>query len=277
MKKSLLFITFLTSSIFLSAQTTFSTFHDFSGKTILGDSIDFSIFYGKKVMVVNTASLCGYTHQYTDLQQLYEGYQQYDFEIIGFPCNDFSNQEPDYDSTIYDFCQSYNVTFQMMSKIATVSADTAPVYKWLQRADLNGVADASVAWNFNKFLIDESGHWVRHCLSPVSPLDTSITNWIMSPSALSVEDKLRFTHLTVFPNPANGRVNFSYQLLTPEVVTHTLTDITGRVVYSETQLKSNGVIKSSIDLAANSLSAGVYMINIKVAEQVFSKKLVVLE
>ncbi len=276
MKKSLLLIVFLTGSIFISAQT-LNTFHDYSAATIQGDTIDFSIFYGKKVMVVNTASLCGFTHQYTDLETLYENYQQYDFEIIGFPCNDFSNQEPGLDSTIEHFCEGYNVTFQMMSKIATVSADTAPVYKWLQRADLNGVADASVAWNFNKFLIDESGHWVRHCLSPVSPLDTSITNWIMSPSVLSVEEKFSLTHLSVFPNPANGRVNFSYQLLTPEVVTHTLTDITGRVVYSETQLKSSGLVKSSVDLDANSLSAGVYLINIKVSGQVFSEKLVVLE
>ena len=164
-----------------------------------------------------------------------------------------------------------------MSKIATVSADTVPVYKWLQRADLNGVQDVSVSWNFNKFLIDEAGHWVRHYDAPTSPLDTAITNWIMSPSVLSVEDNLRLTNLSVFPNPASGRVNFSYQLLTPEVVTHTLTDITGRVVYSETQLKSAGLIKSSVDLAANSLSAGVYLINIKVAGQIFTEKLVILE
>ncbi len=276
MKKLLLLIIAISTSISLSAQT-FSTFHDFSGETILGDSIDFTIFHGKKVMVVNTASLCGYTHQYTDLQELYANYQQYDFEIIGFPCNDFSNQEPGYDSTIYDFCQSYNVTFQMMSKIATVSADTVPVYKWLQRADLNGVQDVSVSWNFNKFLINEAGHWVRHYGAPTNPLDTAITNWIMSPSVLSVEDNFRLTNLSVFPNPATGKVNFSYQLLTPEVVTNTLTDITGRVVYSETQLKSAGLIKSSVDLAANSLSAGVYLINIKVAGQIFTEKLVILE
>jgi glutathione peroxidase len=276
MKKSLLLSIALSSSILLSAQT-LSTFHDFSGKTILGDSIDFSIFHGKKVMVVNTASLCGYTHQYADLQELYANYQQYDFEIIGFPCNDFSNQEPGYDSTIYDFCQSYNVTFQMMSKIATVSTDTVPVYKWLQRANLNGVQDASVSWNFNKFLIDEAGHWVRHFEAPTNPLDTAITNWIMSPSVLSVKDKLSVSDLSVFPNPSNGNVCFSYQLVSPEEVTHTLTDISGRVVFSETQLKSSGLIKSSVNLVVNSLSAGVYLINIKVSGQVSSKKLVVIE
>jgi glutathione peroxidase len=192
-------------SIFTFSQT--RTFHDYKGQTITGPNLNFSNFYGKKVMVVNTASFCGWTYQYETLQDLYDQYKQYNFEIIGFPCNDFSNQEPGSDSTIYDFCTGiYSITFQMMSKVSIVSHDTAEVYKWLQRADLNGVADAHVTWNFNKFLIDEAGHWVRHFTNLTEPFDTAITNWIMSPSVLpdtnatgvtepsAIAMKIRFNH-----------------------------------------------------------------------------------
>jgi glutathione peroxidase len=162
------------------------TFHSYEAKTILGDTINLSQYYGKKVMVVNTASFCGFTPQFEDLENLYLQYNTYNFEIIGFPCNDFSNQDPHSDSVILDFCtDNYNVTFQMMSKVEVVTGDTAPVYKWLQRGDLNGVSDAQVAWNFNKFLIDEAGHWVRHFGSATLPGDTAITNWILSPSVIS--------------------------------------------------------------------------------------------
>ncbi len=162
------------------------TFHSYEAKTILGDTINLSQYYGKKVMVVNTASFCGFTPQFEDLENLYLQYSAYNFEIIGFPCNDFSNQDPHSDSVILDFCtDNYNVTFQMMSKVEVVTGDTAPVYKWLQRGDLNGVSDAQVAWNFNKFLIDEAGHWVRHFGSATLPGDTAITNWILSPSVIS--------------------------------------------------------------------------------------------
>jgi glutathione peroxidase len=162
------------------------TFHSYEAKTILGDTINLSQYYGKKVMVVNTASFCGFTPQFEDLENLYLQYSAYNFEIIGFPCNDFSNQDPHSDSVILDFCtDNYNVTFQMMSKVEVVTGDTAPVYKWLQRGDLNGVSNAQVAWNFNKFLIDEAGHWVRHFGSATLPGDTAITNWILSPSVIS--------------------------------------------------------------------------------------------
>lgn len=161
------------------------TLHAFNAKTILGANLDFSTLYGKKVMIVNTASYCGYTYQYEDLQSLYDMYKDSNFTIIGFPCNDFSNQEPGSDSLINEFCTDiYGITFQMMSKVAVVSQDTAPIFKWLQRADLNGVADVSVNWNFNKFLIDEAGHWVRHFTNLTEPFDTAIVNWILSPSVL---------------------------------------------------------------------------------------------
>jgi glutathione peroxidase len=154
-------------------------FHDLDAITIEGDSISLSQYAGKKLLVVNTASYCGYTHQFNDLESLYLQYGGAGFEIIGFPCNDFGAQDPGSDSTIFDFCTgNYNVTFQMMSRISIKTGDTSAVYKWLQRANLNGVADAAVTWNFNKFLIDAEGNWAGYYDSPVAPGDPAIVNWI---------------------------------------------------------------------------------------------------
>ena len=154
--------------------------HEFSALTIRGDTISLSQYSGTKLMIVNTASFCGYTPQFADLQLLYESYRDYNFEIIGFPCNDFGKQDPHPETEILQFCiENYAVTFQMMSKVAIVKGDTSPIYQWLQRVDLNGVSDARVKWNFNKFLIDEQGRWVAQYPSKVSPLNTVITNWIM--------------------------------------------------------------------------------------------------
>lgn len=186
-KQLLLFVILLAATQFASAQT--QSFHDFSARSITGQNIDFSDYYGKKVMVVNTASFCGFTPQFEDLQALYDQYQSSNFEILGFPCNDFNNQDPNADSTILEFCTSeYGVTFQMMSKIIAVLPDTSPVFRWLQEGDLNGVADAPITWNFHKFLIDEAGDWVAHHGSNVNPNSSVITDWINSPSALSVID-----------------------------------------------------------------------------------------
>ena len=188
MKKNLL-LTVSALCIFSIASAQTQTFHDFNSRDIEGNNLDFSTYHGKKVMVVNTASFCAFTPQFEDLQDLYEQYSQHNFEIIGFPCNDFDNQDPGEDSTILEFCtEEYGVTFQMMSKIIAVEADTAPVFRWLQEEALNGVADAPITWNFHKFLIDEAGHWVAHHNSLVNPMSSQITDWIMSPSALSVDD-----------------------------------------------------------------------------------------
>lgn len=189
MKKQILLLILISTTGILSAQT--QTFHDFFGRSITGENIDFSSYYGKKVMVVNTASFCAFTPQFEDLQTLYDQYQSSNFEIIGFPCNDFDSQEPGADSTILEFCTSeYGVSFQMMSKVIAVLPDTAPVFRWLQEGELNGVANAPITWNFHKFLIDEAGQWVGHHGSLVSPTATVITNWINSPSALnSISDR----------------------------------------------------------------------------------------
>jgi glutathione peroxidase len=173
---------------------TLQNFHDFEVVTIEGDTISLSQYAGKKLLVVNTASYCGYTHQFNDLEALYEQYNANDFEILGFPCNDFGSQDPGADSTILEFCTSnYNVTFQMMSRIHIKTGDTSLVYKWLQRGDLNGVSDATVTWNFNKFLINPDGSWAGYYDSPIMPNAPAIVNWILAgsePLSISSTEKL---------------------------------------------------------------------------------------
>lgn len=168
----------LTLAVITMAFTTSGnkTLHEFKGKTLEGKDFNFADLKGKKVLIVNTASECGYTPQYKDLEELNKKYKSKNFVIIGFPCNDFGAQEPGTSSDILTFCsKNYGVTFQMMEK---VSIATSPIYKWLTSKAENGVLDAKVKWNFNKFLVDEKGHVVKHLGSGVKPLDTEITTWI---------------------------------------------------------------------------------------------------
>lgn len=152
-----------------------SKFHSFQVRDINGDSFDFASLKGKRVLVVNTASKCGYTPQYEGLQELYKNYGGDQFVIIGFPCNQFMGQEPGSNEEIKDFCQkNYGVSFPMMDKIDVKGDDIHPVYAWLTNEKLNGVDDARVSWNFNKFLIDENGNWVAHYGSRTKPMDDEI-------------------------------------------------------------------------------------------------------
>ncbi|MEO6538321.1 MAG: glutathione peroxidase, partial [Ferruginibacter sp.] len=124
--------------------------YQFKVPALEGGTIDFSAFKGKKILVVNTASACGYTPQYKELEQLYEKYQD-KLVIIGFPANNFGGQEPGTNSEIKEFCtKNYGVTFPMAAKISVKGDDTAPIYKWLTNKTENGVLDAEIKWNFNK-------------------------------------------------------------------------------------------------------------------------------
>lgn len=156
-------------------QMKLKTLHDFKSETLLGEDFDFSSLKGKRVLIVNTASECGYTPQYKQLQELYEEYGGADFTIIGFPSNDFGGQEPGSDKEIAAFCEkNYGVTFPMMAKTPVKGEGQHPVYAWLTHKDQNGQKDVKVQWNFNKFLIDEEGHWVAYYPSGTSPLDKNI-------------------------------------------------------------------------------------------------------
>ncbi len=154
----------------------FKTLHDFKTNTLDGKEFNLADLKGKKVMIVNTASECGYTPQYKGLEELYLKYKDKNFIIIGFPCNDFGAQEPGTNADIKAFCsKNYGVTFPLMDKI---SIKTSSIYQWLTSKEQNGVLDATVKWNFNKFLIDEKGQVVKYLPSKVEPMSEEITNWI---------------------------------------------------------------------------------------------------
>lgn len=155
-----------------------TSFYDLTATTIDGDTYAFTELKGKRVLIVNTASKCGYTPQYEGLQELHNAYGGEDFIILGFPSNDFGFQEPGSEEKIADFCEkNYGVTFQMMSKVKTSAKGGHPVYQWLCNAAQNGVSDAKVSWNFNKFLIDENGRWTAHHASRVEPMSAEITSF----------------------------------------------------------------------------------------------------
>ncbi|MDR2064218.1 MAG: glutathione peroxidase [Prevotellaceae bacterium] len=163
----------------LSANAQNKNFYGFSVKTIDGNELPMSEFRGKKIMVVNVASKCGLTPQYKQLQELYEKYANSNFIIIAFPANNFGAQEPGTNQEIKEFCTAnYGVTFPMMEKISVKGNDIAPIYKWLTQKTGNGKDDAEVTWNFQKFLIDENGNWVKTFSPRTSPDDEEIIKWI---------------------------------------------------------------------------------------------------
>ncbi len=147
----------------------------FQINTLTGQPFDFASLKGKRLLLVNTASECGFTPQYKQLQELHETYGGKGFEIVGFPANNFGGQEPGSNAEIASFCEkNYGVTFAMTEKISVKGQDIHPIYKWLTDKDLNGVKDMGVQWNFQKYLIDEEGHLVDAYLSNKSPLSEDI-------------------------------------------------------------------------------------------------------
>lgn len=178
--KNLILFSVIVLSLSVSAQNNSDkNIYQFSVEDINGNNFDFKDLKGKKIMVVNTASKCGYTPQYKDLQALYEEYKNHNFTIVGFPANNFGRQEPGSDAEIAQFCEAnYGVSFPMMSKISVKGKDTHPLYDFLTTKDKNGFKDSEVKWNFQKYLIDENGKLVRVVPSATLPTDKSITNWI---------------------------------------------------------------------------------------------------
>ena len=176
-KPGLLFFMML-FSVTVFSQT--SGFYDFKVKTLEGGTFDFSSLKGKKVMVVNTASKCGFTPQYKDLEEVYEKYQG-NLVIIGFPANNFASQEPGTAVEIRKFCtDNYGVTFPMMEKISVKGDDMAPIYKWLTSKKENGVMDSEVKWNFQKYLIDENGKFVEVLDPKEKPASDKVLTWLSS-------------------------------------------------------------------------------------------------
>lgn len=155
--------------------------HSFKVTDINGKEFDFASLKGKKIMIVNTASECGLTPQYEQLENVYSTYKDRNFVIVGFPANNFGGQEPGTDKEIAAFCKAnYGVTFPMMSKISVKGSDMHPLYKYLTSKELNGLEDSTVKWNFQKYLIDEHGKLVRVVAPGTLPDDKSIISWIES-------------------------------------------------------------------------------------------------
>ncbi|HSD15001.1 MAG TPA: glutathione peroxidase [Flavobacterium sp.] len=157
--------------------------YQFKVKDIEGKEFDFATLKGKKIMVVNTASECGLTPQYEQLQKVYSEYKEKGFVIIGFPANNFGAQEPGTNKEIKTFCtKNYGVTFPMMEKISVKGDDMHPLYHFLTEKAKNGFEDSQVEWNFQKFLINEKGE-LENVISPrVLPNDNEIIEWIKKAS-----------------------------------------------------------------------------------------------
>jgi len=180
MKKNKLSLLFFLMIFSVSGFSQTSGFYDFKVKTLEGKEFDFASLKGKKVMVVNTASKCGNTPQYKDLEEVYEKYQP-NLVIIGFPANNFGSQEPGTAIEIRNFCtENYGVTFPMMEKISVKGDNMAPLYKWLTSKDKNGVLDSEVKWNFQKYLIDETGKLVAVIDPKEKPTSDKVLSWISS-------------------------------------------------------------------------------------------------
>lgn len=157
------------------------TIYSFKVNDLSGKTFDFSSLKGKKIMVVNTASKCGLTPQYKDLEALYKKYKSQGLVIVGFPANNFASQEPGTNAEISQFCElNYGVTFPMMSKISVKGTDMHPIYQFLTQKAKNGYKDSEVEWNFQKYLIDEKGHLVKVVAPQTLPTDAEILNWIQS-------------------------------------------------------------------------------------------------
>ena len=139
-------------------------------KSLKGEKIDLADYRGKVVMIVNTASYCGNTPQYGELEQLWKKYGEKGFVVLGFPANEFGKQEPGSDAEIAQFCQAnYNVTFPMMSKVVVKGSGITPLYKYLTAKDTNPKFAGDVGWNFEKFLISRTGEVVGRYKSSVKP------------------------------------------------------------------------------------------------------------
>lgn len=151
-----------------------SSIHSFIVEGIAGQEIRFADFSGKKILVVNVASACGYTPQYAQLQELYTHYQD-QLVVVGFPSNDFGGQEPGSNADVAAFCTArYGVTFPLTAKVHIKSDPVHPVYQWLTQQASNGKMDAPVKWNFQKFLLDEAGQLIATFPSSTDPLDSAI-------------------------------------------------------------------------------------------------------
>jgi glutathione peroxidase len=187
---TLVFLMFFSFNIFAQTakvkakfkkQTTMTkqTIYQFKVKDIDGNEFDFSKLKGKKILVVNTASKCGLTPQYKELEALYKKYKSKNLVIVGFPANNFASQEPGTNKEIATFCsKNYGVSFPMMSKVSVKGDDMCELYEFLTQKSKNGLQDSQVEWNFQKYLINENGQLEKVISPQITPMSTEIVSWV---------------------------------------------------------------------------------------------------
>jgi len=172
---SLAVLLFITAAAFI---TPAKNIYSFKIKSLDGKTIDFKKFKGKKLLIVNTASKCGFTPQYAGLEKLYEQYKD-KLVIVGFPSDNFNKQEFEQDTAISAFCKkNYGVTFPLTTRVDVKGDNITPVYQYLCNKTENGVLDATISWNFNKFIIDENGNLLAHFDSKVTPESDELLRYI---------------------------------------------------------------------------------------------------
>jgi glutathione peroxidase len=270
MKKAFTLLVLVCFYAFSPAQATVS-FYTYSWPNFAGtDTVSMGQYKGTKLMIVNVAAECVFTSNFGPLEQLDSAYSKYNFHVIGFPCNDFDHEQGS-DSLLLDTCKYFGVNFPLMASVSIVTGDTAPVYKWLQCKSLNGVENAGVNWNFNMFLIDRTGNWVRwiSSLSLTSPLDTSITNWI-------VDDSASLTGITPITghgnvdfkssNPTNSNIALQVSAASPATMDITLLSADGREIGKiyHGNVEDGQVIQYPV----NTLASGVYLVKVTTGEEV---------
>ena len=163
----------------IATSMTKETIYQFKVQDLSGDEFDFATLKGKRIIIVNTASECGLTPQYEQLQAVYNQYKDQNLVIVGFPANNFGSQEPGSNAQIASFCQkNYGVTFPMMAKISVKGNDMHPIYQFLTQKAKNGLEDSSVQWNFQKYLINSNGELEKVIAPSTLPTDAEIINWI---------------------------------------------------------------------------------------------------
>lgn len=177
MLKSLLLVISFSTFVGMKTQNEPMNIYDAQVPALQSGTIDFSAFKGKKVLIVNTASECGYTPQYAQLEELYEENKD-KLVIVGFPANNFGGQEPGSDEKIASFCkQNFGVTFPMASKVSVKGDDQDPLFAKLTKED-NPDFTGDIKWNFEKFLFDENGHLIRRFRSATEPLSEEMLDAI---------------------------------------------------------------------------------------------------
>ncbi len=179
MKAKLLLVLLSVMSIFSVNAQQSNSIYDYKLTDINGNTFDMSELKGKKVLLVNTATECGFTPQFSEMEKLYENYKDKNFVVVAIPSNDFGNKEPGTNEEIKNYVEkNYNVSFPVMAKTSVTGDDENPLYKWLTSKDLNGGMDTKVAWNYQKYMIDENGKIVGIVEPKESPTSEKVINWL---------------------------------------------------------------------------------------------------